>query len=334
MYEQFFGFRERPFDLNPNPRFLVLTESHRVVLSNLEYAISSRKGITLVTGEAGSGKTTLIRTVLQKQPEQIHSVHLTNPTLSRGEFVQMLASKFGLSNQAAGSKAVLLTDLEALFRARRARGEGTVLIVDEAQSLPLELIEEIRLLANIEADDERLLSVVLVGQPTLAERLEQPELRQLKQRVALRCQLQSLTARETSDYLRGRIDVAGGVAAHVFTREAANAIHAAAAGLPRMINVLADNSLLGGFAEGIKPVPSRIVREVTRDFGLTQSDSSEPPVTAQPVARTEDDGSLLMLRTQQRPGTAVEKTDNGSAPDRPRGWLTSLVGRRRRMFGS
>ena len=334
MYEQFFGFRERPFDLNPNPRFLVLTESHREVLSNLEYAISSRKGITLVTGEAGSGKTTLIRTVLQKQPEQIHSVHLTNPTLSRGEFVQMLASKFGLSNQAAGSKAVLLTDLEALFRARRARGEGTVLIVDEAQSLPLELIEEIRLLANIEADDERLLSVVLVGQPTLADRLEQPELRQLKQRVALRCQLQSLTARETSDYLRGRIDVAGGVAAHVFTREAANAIHAAAAGLPRMINVLADNSLLGGFAEGIKPVPSRIVREVTRDFGLTLSDSSEPPVTAQPVARTEDDGSLLMLRTQQRPGTAVEKTDNGSAPDRPRGWLTSLVGRRRRMFGS
>ena len=169
MYEQFFGFRERPFDLNPNPRFLVLTESHREVLSNLEYAISSRKGMTLVTGEAGSGKTTLIRTVLQKQPEQIHSVHLTNPTLSRDEFVQMLASKFGLSNEAAGSKAVLLTDLEALFRARRARGEGTVLIVDEAQSLPLELIEEIRLLANIEADDERLLSVVLVGQPTLAE---------------------------------------------------------------------------------------------------------------------------------------------------------------------
>ena len=334
MYEQFFGFRERPFDLNPNPRFLVLTESHREVLSNLEYAISSRKGMTLVTGEAGSGKTTLIRTVLQKQPEQIHSVHLTNPTLSRDEFVQMLASKFGLSSRAAGSKAVMLTDLEALFRARRARGEGTVLIVDEAQSLPLELIEEIRLLANIEADDERLLSVILVGQPTLAERLEQPELRQLKQRVALRCQLQSLTARETSDYLRGRIDVAGGVAAHVFTREAANAIHAAAAGLPRMINVLADNSLLGGFAEGIKPVPSRIVREVSRDFGLTLSDSSDPPVTAPPVARTEDDGSLLMLRTQQRPGTAVEKADNGSAPDRPRGWLTSLVGRRRRMFGS
>jgi general secretion pathway protein A len=201
MYERFFGLRERPFDLTPNPRFLVLTDSHREVLSNLEYAISGRKGMTLVVGEAGSGKTTLIRAVLQRQPEKVHSVHLQNPTLSRAEFVETLAAKFGLSEQSRHSKAMMLGDLETLLRTRSARGEGSALIVDEAQSAPLEILEEIRLLANIEADHEKLLSVILVGQPELAGRLDEADLRQLKQRVALRCQLRSLTARETAGYM-------------------------------------------------------------------------------------------------------------------------------------
>src|SRR5579863_4723578 len=137
MYEQFFGFRERPFDLTPDPRYVVLTESHREALSNLEYGIASRKGITLLIGEAGSGKTTVIRTAIDRQPVRVHCVHLHNPTLSRAEFAEMLAIQYGLSDRAGASKARMLLELEALLRARRDLGETSVLVVDEAQSLPL-----------------------------------------------------------------------------------------------------------------------------------------------------------------------------------------------------
>ena len=149
MYESFFGFRERPFDLTPNPRYLVLTDAHREALSNLEYAIASRKGVTLLLGEAGTGKTTVIRTALERQPEQVHCVQLHNPALRRNEFVEMLATRFGLSPRATQSKTTLLLELEGLLAARRGRGESSILVIDEAQSLPLELLEEISLLANI-----------------------------------------------------------------------------------------------------------------------------------------------------------------------------------------
>src|SRR5579871_1322838 len=189
MYESFFGFRERPFDLTPNPRYLVLVDSHREALSNLEYGIASRKGITLLVGEAGSGKTTVIRTAIDRQPVVVHCVYLHNPTLSRSEFVEMLAARFELSERATTSKAVMLLELERLLRDRHARGETTVLVVDEAHSLPLELLEEIRLLANIETNDEKLLSVIVAGQPELVPRLNERNLRQFKQRIALRCDL-------------------------------------------------------------------------------------------------------------------------------------------------
>jgi general secretion pathway protein A len=268
MYESFYELNARPFDLTPSPRFLVLTDSHREALRNLEYGIASRKGITLLVGEAGAGKTTIIRSVLDKLPNRVHCVHLNNPTLTRDEFVEMLATKFGLSQRAVTSKTQLLLELEALLIERRRRSETTVLIVDEAQSLSLELLEEIRLLANMETDDEKLVSVIIAGQPELAERLNQRELRQLKQRVALRCELRPLTPLETEAYVAGRIRAAGGVGASVFTREAVALLHRAARGLPRTINVIADNALLGGFAAGIRPVGSAIVAEVCRDFDL------------------------------------------------------------------
>ena len=285
MYEQFFGLRERPFDLTANPRYLVLTESHREVLSNLEYGIASRKGVTLVVGEAGSGKTTLIRKVIEGQGSRIHSVYLSNPTLTRDEFLLMLAMRFGLSERAAQSKAVFLHELEALLTDRHNRGETTVLVVDEAQSLPLELLEEIRLLANTESSEEKLLPVVLAGQPELADRLNEQALRQLKQRVALRCELRPLSERETATYVAGRIAVAGGVAAQVFTREAVGAIHAASRGLPRLVSVLADNALLGGFARGEKPVSSATVADVCRDFDLEQREETARPVAARAGSR-------------------------------------------------
>src|SRR5687767_2943498 len=165
MYEQFYGLHERPFDLTPDPRFLVITDVHREALSNLEYAMTSRKGITLLVGEAGTGKTTVIRTALEKQTAKTHCVYLHNPALTRDEFVEMIANQFGLSSTAQTSKTALLLELEDLLRQRHSAGETTVLVVDEAQSLPLELLEEVRLLTNIETDAEKLLSVIIAGQP-------------------------------------------------------------------------------------------------------------------------------------------------------------------------
>lgn len=282
MYEEFFGLRERPFDLTPNPRFLVLTESHSEVLSNLEYGIGSRKGITVLVGEAGSGKTTLIRTAIQRQPARVHAVHLSNPTLSRQEFTEMLAAQFGLSDAAARSKAAMLVELEALLRHRRDADESTVLIVDEAHSLPMELLEEIRLLANIETDDDKLLGVILAGQPELADRLNTRDLRQFKQRIALRCELRPLTLQEAAGYIDGRVRTAGGVGSGVFTRDAVALMHEYSHGIPRTISVIADNALLGGFAASVRPVGADIVRDVCRDFDLLAGSpiAASPPVAA------------------------------------------------------
>src|SRR5689334_21624626 len=169
MYERFFGLRERPFDLTPNPRFLVMTEGHREALSNLEYAVAARKGITLLLGDAGCGKTTIIRAAIERQSTRVHSVHISNPALTRDEFVETLATHFGLSQSATVSKATLLREFEELLRVRRASDETTVLVFDEAQSLSHELLEEIRLLANIETADDKLVSLILAGQPELAQ---------------------------------------------------------------------------------------------------------------------------------------------------------------------
>jgi general secretion pathway protein A len=274
MYEQFYGFRERPFDLTPNPRFLVLTDGHREALSNLEYAIASRKGVTLLVGEAGCGKTTVLRTAIERQPKQVRCVYLHNPALTRDEFVEMLATKFQLTEQAQRSKTALLVELEALLCQRREAHETTLLVVDEAQSLPHELLEEIRLLANIETNEDKLLSLIIAGQPEIAERLNETGLRQLKQRIALRCELRALTLRETLAYIAGRIRAAGGVAADTFSREAVMLIHERSRGIPRSINVLADNALVAGFAVGQRPVTSQTVTEVCRDFDVPAGDES------------------------------------------------------------
>jgi general secretion pathway protein A len=310
MYESFFELSARPFDLTPSPKFLVLTESHREALRNLEYGIASRKGITLLIGEAGAGKTTIIRSAVEKQSVRVHCVHLNNPTLTREEFVEMLATKFALSPRAFGSKTQLLLELEALLSERRLRGETTVLIVDEAQSLSLELLEEIRLLANMETDDEKLMSVIIAGQPELADRLNERDLRQLKQRVALRCELRALTLLEAEIYVAGRIRAAGGVGSSVFTREAIAVLHEVSRGLPRTINVIADNALLGGFAAGIRPVGSAIVQEVCRDFDLlpaaaSAGTGSAPTVHARP-------GDL-------RPAAAVAGPRQADAKTAPKG---------------
>ena len=336
MYERFFGFAERPFDLTPNPRFLVLTDAHREALSNLEYAIASRKGMALLIGEAGSGKTTLIRAAVGGQPERVHCEHLQNPALTRSEFVETLASRFGLSHAARNSKATLLEELDRLLKQRAESGETTVLIVDEAQSLPLELLEEVRLLANIETNEQKLLTVILAGQPELASRLNEDVLRQLKQRIALRCELRALTLNETAAYIAGRIKAAGGQGARVFTREAVTLIHDHSRGIPRTINVLADNALLSGFATGQRPVTRQLVREVCRDFDLGVA-REEQPVPALTVdtsfarARSTPAGKMLSFESHESAGG---QDSLEPAEDRPgdRQMLGGVTRKRWRFF--
>ena len=316
MYEKFYGLRERPFDLTPDPRYFVLTDSHREALSNLEYAIASRKGITLLIGEAGSGKTTVISTALERQESTVHCIHLTNPALTRQEFIEMLAARFNLSEHARDSKAALLLELEELLRARHAAGETTVLIVDEAQSLSFELLEEVRLLANLESHNEKLLSLIIAGQPELANLLNQDNLRQLKQRISLRCELNTLTLPEAMTYFAGRIKAAGGVAAQIFSREAVAVLHEHARGIPRVMNVLADNALIAGFAHGRSPVTSDMVKEVARDFhvGVAAPGAFASEAPSSHVMAVEASES----RPQPTPGEPLSPTTDGPpVPDGP-----------------
>jgi general secretion pathway protein A len=267
MYEAFFGLRERPFDLAANPRFLFLTPRHREALSTLRYGLSAPRGLTLLLGDAGTGKTTLLHAALadDRRAEHRHAL-ISNPTLNRAEFYQYIARGFGLPSDCGASKADFLHEFQQDIAERHAAGGLTTLIIDESQSLPYELLEEVRLLANIETATVKLLNVVLVGQPELADRLNEPRLRQLKQRITLRTQLAPLSLRETAAYIAGRISIAGGSAGQIFTREAIVSVHAASHGLPRVINVVCDNALIGGFASAVKPIGAAIVQEVCRDF--------------------------------------------------------------------
>ena len=228
-------------------------------------------------GEAGTGKTTLIRTAFNRAEAEAPGstdawAYLRNPTLSRSEFFQFLADRFGLSKEVGSSKLRLLDELERML----LDGRRAALIVDEAQSVPLELLEEVRLLANIESDSQKLIPVVLAGQPELADRLNETALRQLKQRVALRCTLQPLSLPETAAYMVCRIEQAGGKPAELFSRESVITIHERSRGIPRTINVICTNALLTGYAEGQRPVSRETVDAVCRDFDLVGT-PNEPP---------------------------------------------------------
>jgi len=280
LYEQFFELRERPFDMTSNPGYLVLTETHRELLLNAEHGMRARKGITLLLGEAGSGKSTPIRAAIARLPASVHCLHLQNPALTRSGFVEMLAARFSLPEAASRSRTTLLFEFQRMFFTRRSRGETTALVVDEAQDLPSELLEDIRLLANIEPNSEPRMRVVIAGRPELADRLNSPGLQQFKQRINLRCEVRPLGAKETAAYVAGRIRAAGGAGGQVFTREAVALICKHSKGFPRLINVIADTALLGGFAAGQRPVGSNIVREICGDSDIEAASASPVPATA------------------------------------------------------
>jgi general secretion pathway protein A len=218
---------------------------------------------------------------------------LNNPALTRTEFIQTLSQRFGLTARAAESKAALLEELEAVLLARRARGEVTALAIDEAQSLSNELLEELRLLANSETTQVKLLPLILAGQPELRDRLNQENLRQLKQRVTLRCELQPLTLEATAAYIATRIKVAGGEAAKLFSREAVIMIYERSGGIPRTISVMCDNALMTGFALGKRPVDREIVLEVARDFDLSSSAVADTRAPEPMIALPPGEGSIV-----------------------------------------
>lgn len=293
MYEQYYGLRERPFDLSPNPRFLFLSRGHKEALTHLRYGLSGRPGLTVLVGEAGTGKTTLVRAALQSIGDgKSKVVHLSNPTLTRSEFYEYLASGFGFGSDAASSKTTFIGELAQALTTAAARNGVLALVVDEAQSIPHALLEEIRLLTNTEGASGNTVAIALVGQPELGERLNEPGLRQLKQRVALRCELSPLDLNETAAYVAARVRVAGGRPDVLFTRDAILTIHQHSLGIPRTISVLCDNALVNGFASDAKPVGRQIVEEVCRDFHLTQSTARDarPPIDA-PVVAPDDDAA-------------------------------------------
>lgn len=325
MYLRFYGLRELPFELTPNPKFLFMSSRHSEALSNLEYGLSAAKPVTILIGEAGTGKTTLLRAALgSERCRGVRCVYLNNPALTRAEFVETLARRFGLSARAAESKATLLAELERVLRERRAAGEITALVVDEAQSLSFELLEEIRLLANIETATDKLLPVVLAGQPELAGRLNDPVLRQLKQRVALRCEIARFDVTETASYIATRIRTAGGDASRLFTREAVTLIHEHSRGIPRTISVMCDNALVSGMALGRQPVDRALVLEVARDFDLHPEGTNNRMagtsfVTQSPAADAVDAGSEDAVPDR----TVTDGESAGNTAPRRFGWLGS-----------
>ena len=312
MYERFFGFSERPFELTANPRYLFLTERYREALGTLTYGLSSRKGMLVMTGEAGTGKTTMLTVAMAGvQPNQLVA-YLSNPTLSRAEFIEFMTGQLGLPEDVASSKTRFLKAVTALLEERATTDKITALVIDEAHSMPNELLEEIRLLANIERPDQKLLTVILVGQPELAARLNDPSLRQLKQRVALRCELVPLTLRESAAYIAKRISLAGGDSAQVFTREAVLSVYEYSGGIPRTINVLCDNALVTAFARDERLVSQQVVIEVARDFDLLPHVSLGDEVLA--ASRAEHHKTAQRATSRQAPEGTAGRLATG--PDR------------------
>jgi general secretion pathway protein A len=271
MYKAFFKLARNPFDLTPDPTYFVSTRRHNEALAALHYGIRRHKGFVVVTGEVGTGKTLLLRCLLRllKESKDIAYAYLFNSRLSPVEFLQYILSDFGLP--ASGkNKSELLLDLGQFLVSRGSKGLTTVLIIDEAHHLSEELLEEVRLLSNLETTDDKLLQIVLVGQPELDQKLDSIGLRQLKQRIALRSQLGPLDAGETKEYIEHRLHVAGaGVQPNeLFAPEVVAAVYRHSRGFPRLINTICENALIIAYARQAPAVTPDVIEDVAREFRL------------------------------------------------------------------
>ena len=266
MYKQFFGLREHPFNANPDPRYLFLNSQTREALEELTYGIQARKGLIVLTGEVGTGKTTLINCLLESlRQQQMPTSFIFNSHLAINHLFELVLADFGVPSRSE-SKGNALMRLHQWLVERYRAGDTPVLIVDEAQGLPFDLLEEIRLLLNLENPHEKLLQIVLAGQPELEERLQQPDMRQFKQRISVRCKTAALTLEETHDYVGARLHIAGANGKPIFAAQAVDAVHFYSRGIPRVVNLLCEHGLINAYVENVQPVPARIIEEIAREF--------------------------------------------------------------------
>ena len=267
MYAEFYGLKELPFALTPDPRFIYFTPSHTEVMANLHYGVESGKGLVVVTGEVGTGKTTILRWMMQRLDRTVLVAYIFNPRLSVAEFYQHVAVL--LDVQKWETKSELLLELGKALESRHSRGLRTVLIIDEAQGLSPHVLEEIRLLSNFESDTAKQLQIVLTGQPELRDVLNNPDLRQLKQRIALRCVIKPMpNVEETDRYITSRLLVAGAERTDVFSKDAIDFIFRCSEGIPRNINNLCDNAMLAGYAAGETTIGRSTIEEVAETFDM------------------------------------------------------------------
>lgn len=269
MYTQFYGLREKPFSLSPDPRYLYLAEPHREALAHLLYGIEQGEGFICVTGEVGTGKTTLCRTLLQRLDAGTEVAFIFNPQLSGAELVQAINAELGLPLEGLDRRE-LLEQLNRFLLTRHRDGRRVLLIIDEAQVMERDALEQVRLLSNLETNTAKLIQIVLIGQPELDEVLESPDLRQLRQRISVRWRLEPLSPGDARAYIRHRLRIAAGAPRELFTDLALREIHRRSKGIPRVINLLCDRALLAGYAAGATAIGLGLVTETDREVRASQ----------------------------------------------------------------
>lgn len=286
MYEAFFGLNQSPFEISPDPRFLYPTGQHYEALANLYYAIRKRKGFAVLTGEVGTGKTLLVRCLLEKlEKQRVKYSYIFNPSLTPVEFLRYVAADLGVEINWK-DKSDLLLGLSRFLVRQNQQGMTTVLVVDEAHLLSCETLEEIRLLNNLETSRGKLLQMVLVGQPEMDEKLDSAGLRQLKQRIVFRCQLQPLSMEETQEYVTWRLKRAGAQAAFsLFPPDTIQTIHQYSRGCPRLINTLCENALISAYAAETHTITAGMIKEACTDLRISAS-----PAGSHPEAETKETG--------------------------------------------
>jgi len=305
MYKKFFGLTKNPFEISPDPYFFYGSAQHNEALANIFYGIRAHKGFVVVTGEVGTGKTLLVRCLLESlDRNQVAFSYVFNTRLNEEEFLHYIMQD--LSLPVPNSKGEMLLQLNEYLIGRYRKGLTTVLIVDEAQNLSWEVLEEIRLLTNLETTKDKLLQIVLIGQPELDEKLESYNVRQLKQRIALRCRLSPLTELETRDYIVRRLQRAGAknTAWTIFPDGVIKKVHQYSNGIPRLINTVCENSLIVAFAKQSQAVTVEMIEEVAKDLRLNQP--TRPPIANH---ASKDDGETKLLKRLVNLLHALEKVD-------------------------
>jgi general secretion pathway protein A len=305
MYNEYFGFAEPPFSLTPDPRFSYTNALYQEAFATLRYGIEARKGFIVITGEAGTGKTTLLRRLMQSFGRHVQTAYIYNTHLTLTELLRLILSDLGLRN-CTDDRLEMVAQLNEYLIKQLKQKNIVTLLVDEAQELSIEMLEEIRLLSNLETDTQKLLQIVLMGQPELERKLDQPELRQLKQRVALRCRLDPLPANEVGEYIATRLKAVGYTRKDLFHASAVEKIAVHSRGIPRLINIICDNALLIAFAASKRTVSSSTIEEVARDLRLNQqaavTETASSPAVAWPTGTMEKVEGFRSTRGADRSG--------------------------------